>query len=329
MWIAFVTMNARIPPAVQASLPVRERTWPGRLVTLATVIVVAAVAAGTFVLSYSGVHSVALQSGVSASLARYYPAVFDAVLVIGCAAAPLRDARLWARLYTWLVIFIVIGLLAAMDAVHAMGVALPRRQTAGIVAVLPWVLLLLAFTLWLVVLRHFRIQQSRQLAQVASDSPESLSSAPEAPGTLALPADRQPRPALPAGPAGPTTVDETPTAQSPAATEDLEPAEDPAPAEDPEPAEDPAPETAPGDPASPEATEDPTPTEDRQPAEGSQPAEGPQPAEAPQPAEESGSDEPGQPGQPDEVPEVGGVPYATGPRLHRVRSLPVPPADDE
>jgi hypothetical protein len=52
----------------------------------------------------------------------------------------------------------VVGFLGAMDAVHAMNVAIPHRQAAGVAAVLPWILLLLAFGLWLAILRHFRAQ---------------------------------------------------------------------------------------------------------------------------------------------------------------------------
>jgi hypothetical protein len=331
-------MNVHMPPSIQAPLPASERTWPGRLVTLATVIVVVAVAAATFVLSYSGVHAVALQSGISASLAKYYPGVFDAVLVIACAAAPLRDARLWTRLYTWLVIFVVIGLLAAMDAVHAMGVTLPRKQMAGTVAVLPWVLLLLAFTLWLVILRHFRVQQSRQLTPVPAAllGPPSALELPAAPQSPELPeitdsargdgqapqgapapakarrgAGRPARPALLPG-----------TSAPPATAESLQPAGRPesggAPAPDSEAAAVPEPAASDywesSDPAAmPDPLSDAVPGE----ATSGETDQGPEP------------DGPGQSGETDGVPEVGGVPYATGPRLRRVRSLPVPPAEDE
>jgi hypothetical protein len=342
-------MNVHLPPSVQGPLPAEERTWPGRLVTLATVIVVVAVAAATFVLSYSGVHAVALQSGVSASLARYYPGVFDAVLVIACAAAPLRDARLWTRLYTWLVIFVVIGLLAGMDAVNAMGVGLPRRQTAGTVAVLPWVLVLLAFTLWLVVLRHFRAQHSRQLAQVPPGSPAALT-APESPGSLGLPAAPQPADL-------PEITDGSRTGQAPEGTE--------APANAGRADRHPRHALPPGSSAPPPPTEPPAPTEAATPTEAAEPAEAageaasdeapagddwassdlaaeedplfdaspydaaPHDATSADSGEEPESDGPDQPGEGDEIPEVGGVPYATGPRLRRVRSLPVPPAEDE
>jgi hypothetical protein len=55
----------------------------------------------------------------------------------------------------------------------------------------------------------------------------------------------------------------------------------------------------------------------------------PQDTASAHPAGEPAPDEPDQAGDTDEIPEVGGVPYATGPRLRRVRSLPVPPADDD
>jgi hypothetical protein len=301
-----MTMNVPIPPSAQPPLPAGQRTWPGRLVTLATVIVVTAVAAATFVLSYTGVHAVALQSGVSVSLARYYPGVFDAVLVIACAAAPLRDAQLWTRLYTWLVIFLVVGILGAIDAVHAMNVALPHRQTAGVIAVLPWVLLLLAFGLWLAILRHFRVQQSRHLA-AAGDAGTAL--APDAGPAESGPAESGPEGHGDAAPAGRPTRPALP----PAASEE----------------------------AAPQAVAEPAPAAGDS-AEGSSPADSldglydvtPYDTAAYEvapvdPGEDSGPADPGGPDQPGEEAEIGGIPFTTGPRLRRVRSLPVPPAEDE
>ncbi len=321
-------MNVHIPPPVQAPLPAEQRTWPGRLVTLATVIVVVAVAVATFVLSYSGVQAVALQSGVSSSLARYYPGVFDAVLVIACAAAPLRDARLWTRLYTWLVILVVIGLVGAMDAVHAMSVALPHRQTAGTVAVLPWVLLLLAFSLWLVVLRHFRVQQSRRPSQVPFNAPES-------PNTPELTAARQ-------APQLPQVTDASMADQAPEATEastnagragrSLRPALPPAPDQEAErdaktvagqtPTDDDHREST--DPAGTAAALSDATTRNATARNATA-----RDAASVDLGEEPVADEPGQSSEADGITEVGGIPYATGPRLRRVRSLPVPPAEDE
>ena len=47
-------------------------------------------------------------------------------------------------------------MVAAADAVHATGTHIPRKPAAATVAVLPWALLLLAFTLLLSMLRQFR-----------------------------------------------------------------------------------------------------------------------------------------------------------------------------
>src|ERR1039457_4199725 len=44
-------------------------------------------AAAAFVLAYAGIHAIALAAGVSPTLARYYPLIFDAMLVVASAAA--------------------------------------------------------------------------------------------------------------------------------------------------------------------------------------------------------------------------------------------------
>jgi hypothetical protein len=248
--IAFEPMNAPSP----APLPARPRTWPARLVQVATVLIVAGVAAATFVLSYNGVHAIALQSGVPADLARLYPAIFDAVLVIACAAAPLR-AHWWTRCYTWLIIIVVVGLLGAMDAVHAMSVTVPHRQAAGAAAVLPWVLLLLAFSLWLAILRDFRAQHR------AEERPQAL------PAPLALTTGSGLGLGLGLGLDDDDLADEFF-----------------------------------GDPQD----------------DGDLSDEAPEAVAAP-----PGQDPAGSP-----VTEVPGIPYATGPRLRRVRSLPAPPVED-
>src|SRR6266702_529260 len=63
--------------------------WRGfRLLTMATVIVgVLLLAAAAFVFSYAPVRDIALASGLRAGLARVFPLLPDAVLVVACAAA--------------------------------------------------------------------------------------------------------------------------------------------------------------------------------------------------------------------------------------------------
>ena len=146
---------------MNVQLPAPHRRWPARLLNLAVVVVVLALAAATFVLSYAGVHVIALQSGVSVRLARVYPATFDAVLVIACVAAfVLRDARWWAKFYAWFAIILVVAVVGAADAVHAMNIALRHRTMEGVVAATPWVLALLGFSLMLTMFQHSRGQHA-------------------------------------------------------------------------------------------------------------------------------------------------------------------------
>jgi hypothetical protein len=152
----------RADPAAptQAAVPTApRRNWLHRLVNFAVAIVVLAVAAGTFFLSYPGVHAIARQGGVSGQLARFYPALFDAVLVIACVAAVmLRDARWWARCWAWLVAIVILGAIGTTDVLHAMSYGLRQRPTEGVVAAAPVVAVLLAFSLFLTMLRQSRPQ---------------------------------------------------------------------------------------------------------------------------------------------------------------------------
>ena len=128
-----------------------------RLAALTAVVAgVVLLAAAAFVLSYPGIHQVALQAGVSPSLAKLYPVIFDAMLVVaGAAAMTLRGAGWWSRFYAWACLIVLLVAVAVGDAVHATGTVLPCASRAA-VAVTPWVLLLLAFGLLLTMLRHFR-----------------------------------------------------------------------------------------------------------------------------------------------------------------------------
>ena len=129
-----------------------------RLAALIAVIAgVVLLAAAAFVLSYAGIHRLALRAGVTPELARLYPLVFDAMLVVaGAAALALRGAGWWARFYAWATLLIVLVAVAVGDAIHATHVVLPIQPTRAVAAVLPWVFLLAAFGLLLEMLQHFR-----------------------------------------------------------------------------------------------------------------------------------------------------------------------------
>lgn len=140
-----------------------------RLAALAAVISgVVALAAAAFVLSYPGMHALALASGAPAALARLYPAIFDAMLVIACAAAlTLRGAGWWTRCYVWLTLLALFAAVGTAGAVHAMGVAPPAQASAAATAVAPWALFLLGFGLWLAMARHLRrLRQANRAAPV-------------------------------------------------------------------------------------------------------------------------------------------------------------------
>jgi hypothetical protein len=147
-----------------------------RLAALTAVVAgVMLLAAAAFVLSYPGIHAVALQAGVSPDLAKLYPVIFDAMLVVsGAAAMALRGAGWWSRCYAWVCLIALLAAVAIGDAVHATGTALPERALRIAVAITPWVLLLLAFGLLLTMLRHFRKSRSavaaRQEARAAADA---------------------------------------------------------------------------------------------------------------------------------------------------------------
>jgi hypothetical protein len=137
-----------------------------RLLALAAVAAgVLLLAAAAFVLSYAGIHAVALSAGVSARLARIYPLIFDAMLVVACAAVlSLRGAGLPSRSYAWLSLLALLAAAAAADALHATGTRLPRRPAAAAVAVVPWVLVLIGFGLLLCMLRQARLRRSAAAA---------------------------------------------------------------------------------------------------------------------------------------------------------------------
>lgn len=138
----------------------RPEQAPSGMRLAALVAVVAGVvllAAAAFVFSYSGIHQLARNSGVTPVLARMYPLIFDAMLVIaGAAVLALRGAGWWTRSYVWFCLLLLLTGVAAGDAVRAMHVSLPARPSRAVVAVTPWVLVLLAFGMWLAMLRHLR-----------------------------------------------------------------------------------------------------------------------------------------------------------------------------
>jgi Protein of unknown function (DUF2637) len=373
-------MNSPLPASGPA-----QRNWTRRLANVLVALVVIAVAAATFVFSYDGVHAIALLGGVSGQLARYYPGLFDAVLVIACVAAVmLRDGRWWARLWAWVVIIVLLAAIGTTDVLHAMNYTLRHRVTEGVVAAAPVAAVLLAFSLLLTVLRQSKTPAPAPAAPETIEVP-ALAAASAPP--IALPAapvdtDTAPTEAVPVLTGGPVPG-AAPTREDPVIADALKPAvSEAAVASEAAPsADEPAPPTvvvpalAPEPPpAAPQAREShgiryacggvsgmagkqqPA-TEDA----GDDGDDAPQDAdyweneEAGQyaglvyaaredqtsaeddadagDADEAGADEPvahkSPPELDDDAPPFATAPFASVPRLNRVRSTPAPPADEE
>ena len=138
----------------------RTARYHGTLRTGAVMIMVSGVVLlglAAFLLSYAGVHETALVGGVPRRLARLYPLIIDAIVVLACVAAlAFRGAERWMQAYAWLLVVVVFAASGAISAIHAAHVSLPQRPTAVAAAILPWVLLLLGFGLLLSLLRQRR-----------------------------------------------------------------------------------------------------------------------------------------------------------------------------
>ncbi len=167
-----------------------------------------ALCAATFVLSYAGIHDLALHAGVAPRLARGYPLLIDALLVIVLAAVlALRGAGWASRALAWVTLLAVLAAAAGADALQAVGRKLPHHVAAVTAAVLPWVLVFVAFTLLLAMLRHARLRK------LAAPQPGSSAVAPIATGLDLF--VRQPPQAAPALPLTPEP-DAVPGAAAPA-----------------------------------------------------------------------------------------------------------------
>ena len=186
------------PPATKRAAP-RRRNVGRVLGNIAVAIVILAVMAGAFALSYTPVRDIARDAGVASPVVRIYPGILDAVFLICCACAlMLRNARWWTRLYAWLSVLVTGALIGAADVYHATGLRLPRRTLDGTVWALPWALVLLAFSLWISTLQHTKSDRGPRTPE-----PDDRTSEPDDRATLdstvlALEATPAARVALPA-----------------------------------------------------------------------------------------------------------------------------------
>jgi Protein of unknown function (DUF2637) len=132
-------------PPVNGNRPVPSRRGLRLATLIATGVCVLAIAAGAFAFSYPSVRNTALMAGVSPHLARFYPLLFDAVLIVACAAAVTLRGVL--RGYAWLTVLVIIGAIATADTVHALSITVPKRPLEATIAIAPWVVLLVGLSL--------------------------------------------------------------------------------------------------------------------------------------------------------------------------------------
>jgi len=135
---------------------------------IAAVLGVLVLTAAAFVLSYPGIHQLARTAGMPAGLARIFPVIFDALLVVAIAAVlSLHGASWWQRGYAWLITLLLLAAMAAGGVLHTLHTHIPHRPAAVVAAVLPWALLLIAFTLLLAMLHQFRQARLAATGQAA------------------------------------------------------------------------------------------------------------------------------------------------------------------
>ncbi|QKG22615.1 hypothetical protein [Actinomadura verrucosospora] len=182
-----------------------------RLLTATAGLVVVALAAGAYVLTYPVLRELALAGRASRRWAPVYPVMADALTAMTILALVVaRNARWWTRLLRWALLLLLVAGAAAAAVQHAVWGfgSLPRDAVRAGVAVAPHVMLVIAVWLWLTMIKQIRVSRP------ASDEPEPVEAqrghvkvlpALEPPAALEAPADgAQPyEPAYEAGPARP------------------------------------------------------------------------------------------------------------------------------
>jgi hypothetical protein len=158
-----ITPRKDVSEPMNDQLPAVPAGGPGALRVAAVVaacVGVVALAGAAIVFSYPGLYAVALQARVSPWLARGYPLIFDALLVVVMAAAlSLRTAGWPSKLLAWVTLLALVCATAGVDALHAVGHHFPAQAAAVTAAILPWALVLIAFLLLLTMLRHARARR--------------------------------------------------------------------------------------------------------------------------------------------------------------------------
>ncbi|TDQ55170.1 DUF2637 domain-containing protein [Actinorugispora endophytica] len=131
-------------------------------VIMTAVLGVATIAACAILLSYNGIYQIAVRGGIDERLAHLYPALFTLLLVMAFwTTYLLRDAQRRRRLWVDALVLTLILLAAAASAMNSLRYELLDWAAAVVVAVAPWIALLIAFRLLLWITLQLRGERSR------------------------------------------------------------------------------------------------------------------------------------------------------------------------
>ncbi|MEV8633796.1 hypothetical protein AB0395_19265 [Streptosporangium sp. NPDC051023] len=153
------------PPAQQSRVTVALRRAGIALVGVG----VAALTAAACVLSFEDLRALAIVGEAPPGLAYLYPAAFDALLAIALIAVLLLRGGRWpVRLQAGVVLILLFAAAVAAEVATAVRATLDVRRAAVVVAVAPWVTLLLALWLWLLLINHAAARRAAADAAAAS-----------------------------------------------------------------------------------------------------------------------------------------------------------------
>jgi hypothetical protein len=130
-----------------------------RLLTAGGGLGVVALAGGAFVLSFDNLRALAIRGGASRHIAYLYPWMLDGLVVVVILSILMsRRFRWWSRAVRWLLLLALVAGAGAAAVEHAVRgyEHLPHMWVSGGVAVAPWVILMLAFWLWVSMIKQAR-----------------------------------------------------------------------------------------------------------------------------------------------------------------------------
>src|SRR5215470_19572867 len=164
-------------PPVNGNRPLLSRRGFRLTALIAAGVCVLAIAAGAFAFSYPGVRDIALTAGVSPRLAKFYPLLFDAVLIVACIAAVTLRGVL--RGYAWLAVLVTIGAIATAETVHILSITVPKRPLEATIAIAPWVVLLTGLSLLDAMIRRAPSRRTGAAAPVSANGQAPAAGLPD------------------------------------------------------------------------------------------------------------------------------------------------------